>query len=710
MTDSRKPKVRIDEILIFEGLVTEDQIKQALAMQKEHGGRLGSHLIRNGWLTESGLVRALSKQYDCEGVMLSEQKITADVLDRIPAKVAIARTIIPFAFDASTSELRVACEDPTSEELLKELEFVADHCKVRLYIAAESALKSAIARYYTIKSADAAEDAISVDRYWDTRDDTGRIDLRPVSGSPASRGSVLMVTDDLQADSHIRAVLESAAYHVVICDSADDAIDIIGNQTFHTVFIRDSVSGDYLDLIDRLRKISPRTRVRYYSSADHLVLDDDATLSGADLLLKNLDLFTTLLSSKANLATNHAGTVGQLVDRLCRHIGLPDRDRLVITNAAYIHDLAGYYYGDSGNREDFRAQITLTIKMLDSINYSPLVIGILRAMYVNLREKFTKRLPIETLGGNILTIVDIFCDNIPLGEKISLDKFDKIRRKFHDLRGKLFLPEVVEAFLVMIQGEVLASEETLRFNQVLLFCTESDLALPIEARLKSEGFRVIGLSDLASLSDLYRRGNPDMVILYEMGSAAKVTELVERVTQCGIDITVTPTFLLTDRYVATHLTSFLDRGIEDLIAIDNSLNLLVTKIRRVRARIESKSTSHAVNRDPAPTTGAIGNLMDMNLIDLLQALGPSRRTVKLIVSDGKIELVLFLNQGQIAYAKSGDAYGAEAVYEALGWSNGFWTIQPVTAAELPPSNNEYSNESILMEGCRRLDETRQSRY
>ncbi|MBI5265758.1 MAG: hypothetical protein HY851_00860, partial [candidate division Zixibacteria bacterium] len=129
MTDAQKPILRLDEILLYEGLVTEEQIKYALGMQKERGGRLGSHLIRNGWLTEAGLVRALTKQYHCEGIVLSEQEIAPEVLDLIPANVAMARTVVPFAYDASRRELSVACEDPGNQDLIKELEFVVQDCK-----------------------------------------------------------------------------------------------------------------------------------------------------------------------------------------------------------------------------------------------------------------------------------------------------------------------------------------------------------------------------------------------------------------------------------------------------------------------------------------------------------------------------------------------------------------------------------------------------
>jgi hypothetical protein len=195
-----------------------------------------------------------------------------------------------------------------------------------------------------------------------------------------------------------------------------------------------------------------------------------------------------------------------------------------------------------------------------------------------------------------------------------------------------------------------------------------------------------------------------MIILLEMGAPAAVSGLIEAIMSRGVEIAKTPTFLLTDTYVTSQMTSFLDKGIEDLIAIDNNLSLLVTKIRKVRARIESQATGRLSQTASAPATGAVGNLLDMNLIDLLQALGPSRRTVKLIVSDGKSELTMFLNQGQIVSARLGDKVGAEAVYDGLAWISGYWNIQSISPSEIPPPNNEHSNESILMEGCRRLDE------
>ncbi|MDD4052355.1 MAG: DUF4388 domain-containing protein, partial [candidate division Zixibacteria bacterium] len=107
------------------------------------------------------------------------------------------------------------------------------------------------------------------------------------------------------------------------------------------------------------------------------------------------------------------------------------------------------------------------------------------------------------------------------------------------------------------------------------------------------------------------------------------------------------------------------------------------------------------------TAGARGRLADMNLIDLIQALGPGRKTVRITVQadkPGTPTLTICMDRGKIIQAELQDRVGAEAVYEGLTWADGSWLAEPTTAEELPEPNIQESNESLLMEGCRLLDE------
>jgi hypothetical protein len=172
----------------------------------------------------------------------------------------------------------------------------------------------------------------------------------------------------------------------------------------------------------------------------------------------------------------------------------------------------------------------------------------------------------------------------------------------------------------------------------------------------------------------------------------------------GIDFARTPCYIIVNEKDLSGQIDLLDRGIEDIFRRDDNFDLLLTKLRRLSASRKARGKS---GRTGENLTGARGRLSDMNLIDLIQALGPGLKTVKIDVYQGTRtddELTIFLNQGAIVYAHSRQLTGPDAIYEGLTWAEGTWEVTPVTPEQIPEPNTSVSNESILMEGCRLLDE------
>lgn len=707
---SDSKKLRLDEILVREGLISQDQINDALMRQQAHGGKLGSQLLYHRYLDEPSLVRALALQFSCEGVVLSSLEISPEAVAMIPQKVALARRVMPFAFDAEKRLLKVAVPDPHDADLRDELRFIIKEKKIKLqlYVAAELSLQTAIAKHYEGRDI-TLEDALQLeipDALTDTGETpvTGGDELAPAGQAPAvNRGDILLVTDEEYAGSVLQSLLERDHYKVTITNSADDAIDLLAGRSFHTVFIKDTVPGDYIDLIDRLRKISPRTVVRYYESASSLLLSQDAITAEGDLLRGSLEMFTSLLALKDRLSDNHSGAVGRLADRLCRRLGLPERLRVRIVTAGYLHDLARYYYHLNDDK-DQREVIKLTARLMKAVNYSPVITEMLRSMYKDLKGKYTKRLPEEILGGNILTIVDLFCENIDPNQSLSLDRFEVIKGKYANATGRLLLTEVVEPFCEMIEEDILAEDDGEPGHQVMIYADLPGAAYPIEQRLNREHYRTIVAPGSEAIATLSERRSPDCLVLQLGGDHGKVTSFIEMLSGLGIDYGAVPTIVLVSGCSTAELTGLLDDGIQDILTHDLNLDLLVSRLDKLLRKDED---DHITGRIPKqPSKGTQGRLADMNLIDLLQALGPSRKTVRLIVTpdEGEDKLIVFLTQGTITFAQYGPALGAEAVYPALGWTDGSWWVQPWDESDLPEPNNDQSNESIMMEGCRLIDE------
>jgi len=675
--------LRIDELLLSQGLVTDDQVKAALDHQREHGGRLGSHFMRLGYITEQQLLDCLAKQFKCGAVALGCLNIPPEVILMLPPNVALARTAVPFAYDKSSGTLSVACEDPSNPDLESELRFVTGK-SVKLFVAAEMSLRLVIAKHYANAATAPGQS----------------------SNLSASGNKVLVVSDDLTSDQPLVQALKNEAFDVVVAESADDAIGLIGTERFFAVFIRDTVSGDYIDLIDRLRKVSLRTTVRFYESAAQMLLHETGYKDTEDLIVKSNELFIALLAAREPSNHNHAAIVGRYADKLCRQLGLPDKDRICIVTAAYLHDMSRFYYGESNSAPDCRTRVQMTAKLLDSLNYPPLVVGMLRSMYIDLEQKFTKRLPIEPLGGNILTIVDVFCEHVSFDRRLSLDKFEMVRANLQSLTGRLFLREVTDAFIELIEKEILdeSSEQDGTFNQVLMFCSDNDYLDVVAGRLREEGFRPVSMTDTDKFIEVYHRSRPNMMVLIQIGSASKARQLVEALTNKGVDLHQVPAFLVCNSQVTSELAVMLDLGLEDVMAIENCLDLLVVKLHKLRERFAEQSPQAHAHPEVVTPSVTAGNLEDMNLVDLLQALGPSCRTARINVSSEGAKLTICLYRGRIVFADGGGRTGAEAVYAGVSWHTGKWVIQPLKEEDLPQSNTDIPNDALLMEGCRRLDE------
>jgi type IV pilus assembly protein PilB len=138
---------RLGDILVKNSLITKEQLASALEEQKAAGAgvRLGSVLIKSGHITESDLTTFLSRQYGVPSINLSEFEVDATVLKLIPPDVAQKYQIIPVNRAGST--LIIAMSDPSNILAIDDIKFMTGY-NIEVVVASESAIKSAIDKYY----------------------------------------------------------------------------------------------------------------------------------------------------------------------------------------------------------------------------------------------------------------------------------------------------------------------------------------------------------------------------------------------------------------------------------------------------------------------------------------------------------------------------------------------------------------------------------
>lgn len=701
---TRKP--RLDEILIREGLVTESQISQALEFQKKQGGRLGSLLLYHRFIDEASLVKALTSQQGCAGVVLSNLKISDVILKFIPARVAIARKIVPFDYDPEKNVLKIACEDPNSATLRDEVKFVAHGKSVQLFLAAEAVLNTIITKYYLKRDIDPTKELLlelPLDDAEFAALTAGRSRKRKSGRMRVKNRAILLIIDDQKTAPQLRSLLARDGYEVIVTSTINSALEIVGAKNFYSILIQSSVTGEIDDLVDRLHKMAPSTRVHIFDSVSHLLMNSDTPTAGQELLYSNLQLFTSMLSAKAGMENNHGGRVGTWVDKLCRHMELPDEERLIITNAGYLHDLGRFYYQVDEDTAHFEL-IGLTTKLLESLNYQPAVIAMLQAMYSTLEESHTRKIPIHIMGANMLTLVDIFCEKVPENESISFRVIEDMREELAKHSGKLFTEEVVDAFIEMIQEPLLENTTAEPFSQVMLLSANNETCNRIQARLEVENFQIICDNSLDRLINLIGRRHPDILIVGACKEAVETVDMIDALIAAGVRPNETPLLIITDARQPVELTALFERGVEDIVSVESNFDLLAVKILKIRDRlIQRQEELERVQLGDA----SAGRISDMNLIDLIQTMGPNRKSAKIVVTHAKDEravLDVFLDSGNIRYASLGELVGPDAIYEALKWQDGHWRIEPVEESAMPEPNNEFPNDAILLEGLRRLDE------
>lgn len=137
--------MRIGELLVMNGLISEEQLAVALEEQRRRPAKLGEILIAKGFINESQLVEALEFQLGVPVVKLSDITFDPSSVLLVPESVARKHRIFPVGRDGS--KLRLAMVDPLNQEAVKDVQ-KATGLRVQPMIAASAEMDEAHIRYY----------------------------------------------------------------------------------------------------------------------------------------------------------------------------------------------------------------------------------------------------------------------------------------------------------------------------------------------------------------------------------------------------------------------------------------------------------------------------------------------------------------------------------------------------------------------------------
>jgi len=142
--------MKLGEILIQQGIITEDQLNQAIEQQKKGKGRIGEILIKLGIITEENMTAALGAQigipyYTSDNTELLKPQPDQNLEKLIPSDFAKKHNVLPLS--AHLNSLTCAVHDPLDLLLLDNLRRVTGH-EINLVIAPQSVIQKAIDAFY----------------------------------------------------------------------------------------------------------------------------------------------------------------------------------------------------------------------------------------------------------------------------------------------------------------------------------------------------------------------------------------------------------------------------------------------------------------------------------------------------------------------------------------------------------------------------------
>lgn len=144
-----RKKKRLGDILVSEGVITPEQLDEALQKQRTMvGKKLGVVLVELGMSSEDEIVTALQRQLSLDRVRLSEIKIPEEILKLVREDILRKNTLLPFAFSIENMNvLRVAMADPLDIVAVDDLAILTNF-QIEPVIATPRDITTAIDKYF----------------------------------------------------------------------------------------------------------------------------------------------------------------------------------------------------------------------------------------------------------------------------------------------------------------------------------------------------------------------------------------------------------------------------------------------------------------------------------------------------------------------------------------------------------------------------------
>jgi type II secretory ATPase GspE/PulE/Tfp pilus assembly ATPase PilB-like protein len=146
---AQQAKRHIGQILISQGILTEDQLRIALLEQLKNNQPVGRLLVQLGFVSEATLRDALSEKLGLQSVDLSQIIVDSAALKLIPRDFAKRQNLFPIALDRERGRLIIAIADTNNVVAIDQVRAqIRGEIEIDVRLAGESEISRAVDQYY----------------------------------------------------------------------------------------------------------------------------------------------------------------------------------------------------------------------------------------------------------------------------------------------------------------------------------------------------------------------------------------------------------------------------------------------------------------------------------------------------------------------------------------------------------------------------------
>ncbi|RJX23781.1 MAG: type II/IV secretion system protein [Dethiobacter sp.] len=150
-----KPRLRLGDLLLQAGVISEEQLNEALSRQSSSGKRLGQVLLEGGYITPQELTRVLETQLGIESINLKHTAVDPKTARLIPENLARRHVLIPV--QVAKGHLHLAMRDPLDQVAIQDVRLLVQ-MPVKPLLAAENDILASLDRIFSQVSAARAAD------------------------------------------------------------------------------------------------------------------------------------------------------------------------------------------------------------------------------------------------------------------------------------------------------------------------------------------------------------------------------------------------------------------------------------------------------------------------------------------------------------------------------------------------------------------------